>query len=385
MSASELGEHAGYLGDAAEARRVRAGTRRAARGRRRRPRPRRRLRHSRACSPPGQARASCTRSTRGRSSAPPPRSPSSRRFADRIVHIRGRSTEIELPEPRRRGRLRPDRRVRPRCRACSSTSPMPVAGCSARTACSCRRRSACSSPPPNARRFVTRSTSGGRRRPASTSRSFGELAVNTEHHVDGDQVRLLGPALQVAADQLRPHRPDQGWRHATIDVEGRCDGLVGWFEADMGGGVTLTNHPGDPGRMRRWCNLYPTSDGVHACERATPSRSHVDVRPLLERRHVARQGHRRRRKAAADERHSTLLGQFLAADDLARAGGAPVAATPIGRAVARALELADGTRSTDEVAGATAGRDTSSALDSHVVRADSARHAGASSRRRSTP
>ena len=69
----------------------------------------------------------------------------------------------------------------------------------------------------------------------------------------------------------------------------------------------------------------------HACSVATPSSSQVDVRPLLGAVTWRMTIKDAAGATAADERHSTLLGRFLARDDLARSGGAPVAATPIGQ------------------------------------------------------
>ena len=174
---------------------------------------------------------------------------------------------------------------------------------------------------------------------------FCELAVNTEHYVDGDQVLLLGPGIQVA--EIRSDHTDsiKGGGVALVEVEGLCDGIVGWFEAELGGGAVLTNHPDDPGRMRRWCNFYPLTESVRVEEGDTVD-VHVDVRPLLKAVtwRVEITG-----AETVKERHSTLVGEFVAADDLARARGARVTATPIGQVVARMLDLADGTRSTEEV------------------------------------
>lgn len=86
-------------------------------------------------------------------------------------------------------------------------------------------------------------------------------------------------------------------------------------------------------------------------------KAHIDLRPLL---HTvtwsvtigAREG-----RGSASERHSTLLGRFLAPDEIARSKGAPITATPIGQTLSRAIELAHGTRSTDEVIALAVGSD----------------------------
>ncbi len=146
--------------------------------------------------------------------------------------------------------------------------------------------------------------------------AFRDLAVNTEHRVDGEDVRRLGPPVLIAEFASDHVEPIKGGGPSEIAVSGRCDGLVGWFEAEMGGGVVLTNEPGCPTRVKRWCNLYPIVGGVPVNPGDTVTCS-VDVRPLIPSMTwtfglsgPGRPDHR--------ERHSTLLGQFLSAEDLAR-------------------------------------------------------------------
>lgn len=178
--------------------------------------------------------------------------------------------------------------------------------------------------------------------------AFGAAAVDTEHTIGGEECRLLSGDTQVAAIQSDHDTRITGAGTAAITSAGRLDGLVGWFEADMGGGATLTNRPGDPGRMRRWCTFYPVSEALEVAPGDIVT-IEVDVRPPLHavtwRVRVATADGTQR----VDERHSTLLGQFLAADDLDRSRGLAVGVTTVGRLAARALELADGTRSTDEI------------------------------------
>lgn len=268
-------------------------------------------------------------------------------YGERIVHIRGRSTEIDLPEPAdiavcdQIGGFVHDAGVLEyfadaRHRLLAPDSVLVPAGF---------RMFLAPAECPTVREEIDvwRSSPGG-----FDFSVFHELAVNTEHQANDDQIRLLGPGVQVA--QIAADHIDaiKGGGTTIVEGEGRCDGLVGWFDAAMGGGVSLTNQPGDPGRMRRWCNVYPIASGVDVHSGDTVE-FNVDVRPMLKAVtwQVSIVGPERLSKC--EERHSTLLGQFLAADDLARSGGATVTATSVGRALARALELADGTRSTDEV------------------------------------
>lgn len=179
--------------------------------------------------------------------------------------------------------------------------------------------------------------------------SFAGLATNTEHRVDAEDVRVLGPGVRVATIDADHTAPVKGEGAATVETAGRCDGLVGWFVAELGGGATLTNRPDAPERMRRWCNVYPIDAGV-TVQVGDRVELTVDVRPLLHAvTWTVKLTADRDETVLASERHSTLLGQFLAKEDLARSGGAPIASTKVGQALARAVELADGSRSTDEV------------------------------------
>lgn len=177
---------------------------------------------------------------------------------------------------------------------------------------------------------------------------FRELAINTEHRVNDDEVEILAAPVEVARIPSDHIESIKGEGETDVVVGGRCDGLVGFFEADMGGGVTLTNRPGDPERMHRWCNFYPISSAVPV---TAGQHVHVDidVRPLLPAvtwRVTIRSSDG---EVLTNERHSTLLGEFVGADDLRRGAGSVIRATPVGDAVAHALRLADGSRSTDQV------------------------------------
>lgn len=87
--------------------------------------------------------------------------------------------------------------------------------------------------------------------------AFQELAVNTEHRLASDEVRTLGPNVLIAAIAADYTTPIKGSGWTAVNQAGPCDGLVGWFEADLGGGVTITNNPMAEDRMDRWCNVYP--------------------------------------------------------------------------------------------------------------------------------
>ena len=173
---------------------------------------------------------------------------------------------------------------------------------------------------------------------------FRDLAINSEHRVQADQVRVLSRGLEIANISSDHVESITGAGTITIESAGRFDGLLGWFVADLGGGATLTNDPVHPDRMRRWCNLYPIARAVDV-QAGDHVNVEMDVRPLLPAATWRVQFPEGATGTETAERHSTLLGEFLAPDDLARSAGAPVQQARLGGILAQALGLADGTRS----------------------------------------
>lgn len=267
--------------------------------------------------------------------------------ADRIVHIRGRSTELQLPEPANvavcdqiggfvydAGILAYFADARARLLATDATL-IPARFRMFLAPAECRR--------------VREQIDLWSASPAGFDfAAFSELAANTEYRVDADEVRLLANGVQVADIAADHIAAITGTGDATFHSTGRCDGLVGFFEADMGGGATLTNHPTVAARMRRWCNFYPMSTGLQV-EAGYTAVVKVDVRPALRAVTWTTTVTDASQSLLVSERHSTLMGTFLAHDDLGRAGGRPITVSPTGTAVATALQLADGNRSTGDV------------------------------------
>lgn len=268
-------------------------------------------------------------------------------LADRVVHVRGRSTEIDLPEP-------VDVAV------CDQIGGFVYDAGVLEYFADVRRRLLAADGvlmPAGFRLFLAAASCGRVRDQVELWRSspagfefdhFADLAVNTEHRVEGNEVRMLSPGVEVARIESDHTGPINGAGEVVIDVAGQCDGLVGFFEAEMGGEVTLTNHPSSSDRMNRWCNFYPFSTGVDV-EVGQKVSVQIDVRPLLPAVTWRVKIRCENDIVLMNERHSTLLGQFLAVDDLRRSAGDPISATRVGDAVRRALGLADGLRSTDQV------------------------------------
>jgi hypothetical protein len=100
--------------------------------------------------------------------------------------------------------------------------------------------------------------------------------------------------------------------------------------------------------MQRWCNFYPIAQPLQV-EPGDRVAVEVDVRPLL---HAVTWKTAVTDGAGAPKsvaRQSTLLGEFLSPADLEHRQGVAVRASALGKAIARGLTLADGSRSIDEI------------------------------------
>lgn len=174
------------------------------------------------------------------------------------------------------------------------------------------------------------------------------VAVNNAWPVEPAQVEVLTPPAELGG--LSSWSQDR-LEHAAsfeFDTTDTVDGLVGWFDTELAPGVGLTNDPRDPGRMERWCNFYPLPEPVRV-EPGDQIDLAVDLRPdpgiLSWKTTVTQAG-----STLGPWRQSTLLGQLLGGEDLLKAAtGRPRAATTSTQAVATALALVDGRRSTDEI------------------------------------
>ena len=174
------------------------------------------------------------------------------------------------------------------------------------------------------------------------------LAVNTEWRVRATQVRLSAQPASVARIEASSLDPVVAETTYTFTEAVTVDGLLGWFDAELAEGVHVTNAPDASDRMERWCNFYPVERPLDVVPGDTLTAS-IDLRPRS--RHMtwtiewARDGSRLGRW-----RHSTLLGQFLAPDDLARAQrAAALELTPQGEAVSAALASVDGRTSMKDI------------------------------------
>lgn len=270
-------------------------------------------------------------------------------LAGRVQHIHGISTEIELPE-------RVDIAV------CDQIGGFVHDGGILRHFADVRRRLLAPDGvliPGRFRLFLAPATCDSVRRQIDLWRSrpegfdlssFSEHAVNAEHYVFPEEAEPIASDAEVAEISSDHVDPIAGAGTARIDRDGELDGLLGWFEADLGAGSSLTNRPGAADRMDRWCTFYPLEHRYEISRGDTVSFS-VDVRPILNA--VSWNVSVERRDGVRTERHSTLLGAFIAEDELERAHGVPIVLTRVGKAVRDMLGLVDGSRAEAVIIAAT--------------------------------
>ena len=140
-----------------------------------------------------------------------------------------------------------------------------------------------------------------------------EVAVNSGHRFRLEPEQLLGPGVPGAAIELQTvtDTPFDCRASLTVSRDGRLDGIGGWFSADLAGGVTMTNAPGDANRIDRRNVVFPIDqpvqlrpgDAVHVSMRIRPS-------DLLVKWTVEAGGRR--------FTHSTLAGMLIPREDLER-------------------------------------------------------------------
>ena len=174
------------------------------------------------------------------------------------------------------------------------------------------------------------------------------LAVNTEWRVEASQVQVAAPPVAIATIASSSLDQVPGAALFTFSEPATVDGLLGWFDAELAPGVHLTNAPDAPDRMQRWCNFYPLERSVDVRPGDTMAAT-IDLRPRSQHISWTTEWYRDEKRLGRS-RNSTLLGQFLAPDDLARLRTpAVLRITPQGRAVAAALARADGSTGMKDV------------------------------------
>ena len=174
------------------------------------------------------------------------------------------------------------------------------------------------------------------------------LAINNEWRVQPEDVEVSGEPATLFTLDSASLEPVKATVVFDFDRAAGVDGVLGWFDAELAPSVHLTNAPGDPDRMRRWCNFYPLAQPLRV-EPGDQLDFAVDLRPassMMSWTAVWRRG----TETLGRWRHSTVLGLFMEPDDLSRAGTtSPLQLTEHGKAVAAALAAIDGRTTNQEI------------------------------------
>jgi protein arginine N-methyltransferase 1 len=180
------------------------------------------------------------------------------------------------------------------------------------------------------------------------TRAVHRLAINTEWRIEGSKAQLATIPAPVATLEASSLDPVVSSVTFAFDESMTVDGLLGWFDAELAPGVSLTNAPNSPERMQRWCNFYPVERSLDVQPGDTLTVT-IDLRPRSQ--HITWSvAWNREGSGLGRWRHSTLLGQFLAPDDLARVhDSAGLQMTPQGAAVRAALSKVDGRTSMQDI------------------------------------
>ena len=182
-----------------------------------------------------------------------------------------------------------------------------------------------------------------------------EIAGATSHAVNIGPEDLVAPAVSGATlpcDENPPVLRIAASTTATRDAA--IDGVGAWFEADLGGGIMMTNSPTARDRIDREQLFYPFPQPV-----AARPGDRVDISLTIRPGEMVSQWSVTVRDASDTVRdsrtNSSLAGLLVGAADLARSHPAvhPVL-SEWGRARQLVLELCDGTRSVQAIEDAVA-------------------------------
>src|SRR5262245_42658001 len=171
------------------------------------------------------------------------------------------------------------------------------------------------------------------------------VAVNSGHPLSLSPEALLGASAPACLIDMQTVVDEPMHLTATLaaDRRGTLDGIGGWFVADLGAGVTMTNAPGDPDRIDRRNVVFPIAPPVDVFPGDSVTVS-MRIRPsdlLVHWVVTVRNGEYR-------SSHSTLMGMLLTREELRRTNPQFVPSlTPRGEARKTVLSLCDGGHTLD--------------------------------------
>jgi len=169
------------------------------------------------------------------------------------------------------------------------------------------------------------------------------MAASTGYPFTLDPSGALAPGAPLVRFDLATAAGEmtEGAASFAVDRDGTLDALAGWFVADLAPGVTMTNAPDSPERIRRRQALLPVEHRT-AVRRGDPLAVRLRVRPtntILEWQVDVGEAEAPR----ARFRQSTFQGMLISTEDLLRtAPGRVPALSPAGQARRTVLELCDG-------------------------------------------
>jgi hypothetical protein len=176
-----------------------------------------------------------------------------------------------------------------------------------------------------------------------------EWAVNTGYPVALSAADLLGDAIEaIQADAAtRPLSALRADVELVIRRSGTLHGIGGWTAARLSSGVTLTNSPLAPDRIKRRNVFLPLRVPVPV---TSGDRLHLKLAILPDHHIVNWTIAGSAGRGVARQAHSTLSGMLASREDLKRADPdfVPVL-TPRGAGRLTILQLCDGTRTLREV------------------------------------
>jgi protein arginine N-methyltransferase 1 len=180
--------------------------------------------------------------------------------------------------------------------------------------------------------------------------SVWPAAASSGYPVEASAEALLASGRTIAECALGETRgaPFTGGAEFDVERDGRLDGMLGWFRAELAPGVWMANGPADPDRINRRQVFFPVDpvdvargDTVACQLRVIPRAAIVDWSVQV-RDSEARVRH--------TSRHSTFAGLLVSAEDLRlTANDARPTLSRAGEARLETLRLCDGRHTVAEM------------------------------------